>query len=97
MPSCFAMSWNMLRRRAVGNLLGQLVPARFLLGAEVGAVEQLLQAEDLDALPAGVLDERQVLVDHPPLDVVGGPVEGDVGLDLDQAAFDRSSHGRTVP
>ena len=91
------MSWNMLRRRAVGNLLGQLVPARLLLGAEVGAVEQLLQAEDLDALLAGVLDERQVLVDHPLLDVVGGSLERDVRLDLDQAAADDSRHGRKVP
>jgi hypothetical protein len=34
----------------VGHALGQVVPARLLLGAEVGAVEDLLQAEQLDLL-----------------------------------------------
>ena len=34
-------------RGAVGHGLGQFVPSRLLLGAEVRAVEQLLQADDL--------------------------------------------------
>jgi hypothetical protein len=55
--------------RGAGHRLGGVVPALVLPGAEVGAVEDLLQAEDLDALPAGLLDERDVLVEHRLLDL----------------------------
>ena len=68
MPCFFASVLHRLDRRAVGNPLGHLVPARLLLGAEVGPVEELLQAQDLDAPPRRLLDQRQVLVDHPLLD-----------------------------
>src|SRR6266568_3855508 len=54
--------------RPVGDTLGQVVPARLLLGAEVRPVEQLLQAEDLDLLARGPIDQLQVLVDHGLLD-----------------------------
>ena len=41
-----------------------------------GTVEQLLQAQQLDAAPRGLIDERQVLVEHPLLDVVGAYLRG---------------------
>ena len=49
---------------AVGDGLGEVVPAGVLLGAEVGAVEDLLQADDLGAGFGGLLDVGDVLVDH---------------------------------
>ena len=51
-------------RRAAGRLLRQLPPPVVLLGGEVGAVEQLLQAQYFDAPVGGFLDERDVLVEH---------------------------------
>src|SRR5690606_13002584 len=44
--------------------LGDVTPARVLAGAEVGPVEDLLEAEELHALLAGLLDHREVLFDH---------------------------------
>jgi hypothetical protein len=49
---------------AVGDEFGGVVPAGVLLGAEVGAVEDLLQADDLRAGVGGLLDEAEVLLDH---------------------------------
>src|SRR6185503_20058590 len=45
----------------VGNALHGVVPSRALLGAEVRTCEDLLHAEDLDALARGLLDEAHVL------------------------------------
>jgi hypothetical protein len=53
-------------------VLGEFVPFRLLLGAEVGAVEQLLQAEDLDFFLGGGGDQVLVLVDHLLLDLREG-------------------------
>ena len=63
-----------------------LVPAWLLLGAEVRAVEEFLQAQHLNATPPGLVDERQMLVEHPLFDVVGAAVERNVCLDLYQSA-----------
>ncbi len=51
-----------------GDRLGSGVPAFVLAGAEVGAVEDLLEAEDLHALLRRLVDEREVLVEHRLLD-----------------------------
>jgi len=53
-----------LHRRPVGDPLAELVPARVLLSGKVWAVEELLQAEDADALLARLVDQRKVLRDH---------------------------------
>ena len=69
--------------RSVGHRLRQLPPPVVLLGGEVGAGEQLLEAEDLDAPAGGLLDQRNMLVQHEPpqrLDVLGR-VPPDAGLD----------------
>ncbi len=49
---------------AVGDGLGEVVPAGGLLGAEIGAVEDLLQADDLRAGGGRLLDVGHVLLDH---------------------------------
>jgi hypothetical protein len=51
-------------RGAIRYPLGEVVPPRFLLGAEVGTVEELLQAQDLHLLASGLFDERNVPLDH---------------------------------
>ena len=50
-PCCLAIACIRSDGRAIGNLLDHLVPARLLLGAEVRPVEELLEAEHLDAAP----------------------------------------------
>ena len=66
---CFFASFRIRRDgRPVGHALGEVVPARLLLGAEVGAVEELLQAQDLGLLPGRLGDQLDVLVDHRLLD-----------------------------
>jgi len=50
--------------RAVGNLLDHAVPLRILVAAKVGAVEKLLQADDLRPPAGRLLDQADVLVDH---------------------------------
>ena len=59
---------HQLRGRPVGHSLGQLVPARFLLGTEVRTVKQLLQADDLCPALGRFGDQRDVLLDHRLLD-----------------------------
>ena len=49
---------------SVGDGLGEIVPLGGLLGAEVGPVEDLLEADDLGAGFGGLLDIGDVLVDH---------------------------------
>jgi hypothetical protein len=53
-----------------GDQLRGGVPALVLAGAEVRPVEDLLQAEDLRALLRGLLDQRQMLVEHRLLDLL---------------------------
>src|SRR5258708_8944717 len=62
--------------------LGRGVPLRVLLGAEIGAVEDLLEAHHLGALARRVRDHLDVLVDRLLL--------GHVGLRLDQCCAHRS-------
>src|SRR5436190_1496504 len=52
-----------LRRRPVRNLLYHVVPLRILLGTEVRAGEDLLHADDLHTLLAGLIEKFQVLLD----------------------------------
>ncbi len=51
-------------RGTVGDRLRQFIPAGILLGAEVGAVKQLLQTQNLDLLPGRLLDHLHMLPDH---------------------------------
>jgi len=51
-------------RRPAGDALGQLVPFRILLRAEVRPIEKFLQAEDLHALLRRGRDHLFVLRDH---------------------------------
>ena len=63
MPSSFASGGESLHDRAVGGL--RIAVVLLVLGdAEVGAVEQLLEADDLRALGGGIPRELLVLVEH---------------------------------
>ena len=68
--------------RGPRDRLGDVAPLRVLAGAEVGAVEDFLQAEELDALLACFLYIRKVLVHH------GVPDLGDRGAGV----IDRIRH-----
>src|SRR6185369_14821831 len=73
--------------------LRHVVPVRILGGAEVGAVEDLLEAQDLDALLPGLLDEGDVARDRVLLDPLDGERRvRDRGRALDQAADDLTRH-----
>jgi hypothetical protein len=61
-----------LRRRSVGDRLGVVVELGVLHLAEVRAVEQFLEADDLGTLGGGIAGGRLVLVDHRLL--VPGPI-----------------------
>src|SRR5918993_762398 len=80
-------------RRTIRDSFDHLVPAALLLGAEIGPVEELLQAQELHAAAPCLLDERHVLVDHAALDLVGAAVERNVGFDLYESAADDAVHG----
>ena len=56
--------------RTLGNVLDHGVPPDTLLGREVRPVEQLLETHDLDVPTGRLLDQRDVLVDEPLLQVV---------------------------
>lgn len=71
---------------AVGDGFGDVVPAGGLLGGEVGAVEELLEAEDLNAFFGGVFDHLHVLFDHCGADDGGVGVAGMGAGGLDEAA-----------
>src|SRR5258708_22436527 len=58
-----------LDRRPFGNALGEFVPARLLLGAEIRTVEKFLQAENLHLALGGVANQTLVLGDHLFLDL----------------------------
>src|SRR6266849_1944781 len=84
---------HLRNRWAAGDLLGQLIPASLLLGAEVRAVEKLLQAEDLHFLLGRLGNQALVLDDHFFLDV-GERVlfRGPLTLGLYQAAANHAGH-----
>ena len=49
---------------AIGNALCRFIPFDRLLGAKIGAVEDLLQTHDLCAICSRLADETQVFLDH---------------------------------
>ena len=55
---------HQLDGRAIGNLFGQLVPFRVLLGTKIGTVEQFLKTDKLCSLGGSLFDHANVLVDH---------------------------------
>ncbi|MNR90109.1 hypothetical protein D3C72_210870 [compost metagenome] len=81
--------------RAIRDALGHAIPAGILLGGEVGAVEDLLEAEDLNALAARFVDLLHMLVDHRLLDTLQRLGGIDHVRGLDQAAFHDSGHRAT--
>ena len=48
----------------VRDRLRQFIPARVLLGAEVRAIKQLLQTQNLDLLPGRLLNHIHMLPHH---------------------------------
>src|SRR5580692_5492664 len=75
------------RGRTAGYRLGQAIPFLFLLRAEIGAVEKLLQAENLHFSFGGIGDELLVLGDHLFLDLLKGEFRGGpFTMRLNQAA-----------
>jgi hypothetical protein len=78
---------------AAGDGLGERVPARLLLGAEIRAVEKLLQAQDLGLLASGLLDESHVLLDHRLLDSGQSRIRSLDVPGLDQSAANDARHG----
>ena len=78
---------------AVGDALGQFVPAGVLLGAEIRAVEKFLQAEDLRFLLRGLLDQLEVLVDHGLANLRQRTIGGNGVAGLNQGAADIAGHG----
>ena len=79
-----------------GNLLRQLVPLDLLLGTEVRPVEQLLQADDFDALLRSLVDHRHVLVDHRLLDLFDGRSGWLTKRCLDQTPTNHSGHKKPL-
>jgi hypothetical protein len=78
---------------AVGDGLGEFVPAGLLLGAKIGAVEKLLQAEDLDFFLGGGGDEVVMLGHHFLFDLSEGIFFGrPFTAGLDKAAADNTGH-----
>ncbi len=76
----------------IGHALDGLVPARLLLGAEVRRREDLLHAENLDALTGCVFNHAQVLFDVGALNLFDGRV-GRRGVGgLYETAFNCSCH-----
>src|ERR1039458_1903830 len=81
---------------SVGDGLGEIVPAGGLLGAEVGPVEDLLEADDLRAGPGGLLDISDVLIDHGLFgDLKRGVRRGGVG-GLNQRTANDTSHENSL-
>ncbi len=89
----FCQRLHQVDRGSVRNRLGRVVPARALLGAEVGSVEDFLQADDLRAFAGCLADQAEVLVDHGLLDLgqrlLGGLHVGG----LDERAANNARHG----
>src|ERR1039457_1550636 len=81
---------------SIGDGLGEIVPAGGLLGAEVGPVEDLLEADDLRAGPGGLLDISDVLIDHGLFgDLERGVGRGGVG-GLNQRTANDTSHENSL-
>src|SRR5688500_4416009 len=78
--------------RPIRNLLDGIVPARALLGAEVRTGEDLLHAEDLNALAPCLLDELQVLVDVGFTNGLDRLISATGVRRLDEPAFDEAGH-----
>ena len=87
---------HQLGRGTVGHALGQLVPPRLLLGAKVGTVKQLLQADDLRPLLGGLGDQGDVLVDHRFLDGGDRRCGRLAERGLDQAASNDAGHDSSL-
>ena len=81
-----------LRRRAARDWLSHGVPMSLLFGAEVRAIKELLQADDLAALARGLFDERHVFVNHRLLDRLERRRALVCDARLDQSAPNYSSH-----
>src|ERR1017187_2770038 len=60
-PQPFGGFTHELRSGATRDRLGHVVPMGFLVSAEIGPIEELLQADDLAALARGFLDQPEVL------------------------------------
>src|SRR5439155_6896343 len=83
--------------RRTWNRLGDVAPLGVLTGTEVWAVEDFLQAEDLDAFFACFLYIRKVLLLHRRADLRDGGVRVvDRIRHLDEAADDFSSYHREM-
>jgi len=77
---------------AIGHRLGHLIPAGILLGTEIRAVENFLQAQDLNLLFGGLLDQLQVLVNHGLLDLFQRVAGAKHVGGLNQSAADVTRH-----
>ena len=77
---------------SVGDLFGDVVPAGFLFGAKVGAVEELLEAENLHALFGGLFDHGDMFFDHGVTNGGGVFGSGVSGGGLNEAGFDDARH-----
>src|SRR6266481_1712749 len=78
---------------AVGDAFGQLIPASLLFGAEIRAVEELLQSEDLHFFLCGIGDQALVLGDHFLSDFGERELfRRPLTLGLNQAAADDTGH-----
>src|SRR6266481_2684841 len=80
-------------RGAVGNTFGQFIPTGLLLGAEVRAIEKLLEAEDLHLFLGGIGNQALVLGDHFLLDIGERKLfRRPLTLGLNQATANRARH-----
>jgi hypothetical protein len=80
--------------RAVGDALGRGVPFGILAGTEIGLGKNLLEAQDLHALTARLLDQRDVGVEHRLPDFFRGFLGRRLQRHLDQAAA-HLGHGKS--
>src|SRR5579863_1466341 len=84
-------------RRAIGNALGEFVPARILFRTKIRAVEKLLQAQDLCFLSRCLFDQLQVLVDHRLSDLWKRTLGAERIAGLNQGTAHVSRHGMRPP
>jgi hypothetical protein len=74
-----------------GDGFSRGIPGLVLAGAEVRSVEDLLEAENLDSLLAGFVDQRKMLLEHGVLDLIDGAFTFSHGqAHLDEAGLDNS-------
>ena len=79
---------HLLGRRAVGDALGAAIPFLVLARAEIGLREDLLEAQDLHALLGGLLDQRQMGLEHQLPDLAGRHRGVALEVHLDKAGRD---------